>query len=169
VPLLRERFVVPWSIFVLMKTLAEYAKNLIKDVLLVEDDELLAELLINASKSYRCHVFWAKTCQEAINQLAQREFHVVLLDMKLPDGSGLDVFREMRANKIMTPVSIVSGYIDEKLIDAVRKIDFAVMIRKPSDFSPESIGSIFDVFSIKLAQEPSSNTGLHAGRESVSA
>src|SRR6185369_2839875 len=148
-----------------MKTLAEYAKNLIKDVLLVEDDELMAELLINTSKNYKCHLIWAKSCQEAIEQLSQREFHVVLLDVKLPDGTGLDIFREMRVNKIMTPVSIVSGYIDEKLIDDVRKIDFAVMIRKPSDFSPASIGSIFDVFSIKKAEEPLSNTGLHAGRE----
>jgi len=66
-------------------------------VLLVEDEPSITVPLAEALERERFTVVIAGTAADALAQAAAREPDLVLLDVMLPDGSGFDVCRELRA------------------------------------------------------------------------
>ena len=52
----------------------------------------------------------AGTLDEARRLLADRHFHLVVLDVRLPDGSGLDLLREIRETSPITEVVMLTAY-----------------------------------------------------------
>lgn len=78
-------------------------------VLLVEDDEPIAESLTRGLERYGFEVRWVRTGAEA---LAADDFALVLVDLGLPDMDGLDVCRELRARGDV-PIIVISARSDE--------------------------------------------------------
>ena len=75
-----------------------------KNILIVEDSKSLRnELFDYFSVSNTVHT--AKTLAEATEEIRQHEFDIILLDLILPDGSGLSLFNERGEG---TPVVILS-------------------------------------------------------------
>ena len=75
-----------------------------KNILIVEDSKSLRnELFDYFSVSNTVHT--AKTLAEATEEIKQHEFDIILLDLILPDGSGLSLFNELGEG---TPVVILS-------------------------------------------------------------
>lgn len=65
-------------------------------ILLLEDDEALAEGLTYALGKEGFDVETASCVSEALSCLGQTSYELLLLDIGLPDGSGLDVLRRVR-------------------------------------------------------------------------
>ncbi|TKX56590.1 response regulator transcription factor, partial [Halorubrum sp. SP9] len=86
-----------------------------KIILLVEDNDDLASLyqhyLMNAYQ-----VRLAQTGKEAIRK-ATPAVDLIILDYKLPDMLGTDVYDQLRANGSTTPVVLISGSDPESLPD----------------------------------------------------
>ena len=78
-------------------------------VLLVEDDEPIAESLTRGLSRYGFEVQWVRTGTEA---LAADDFVLALVDLGLPDMDGLDVCRELRARGDV-PIIVISARSDE--------------------------------------------------------
>ena len=66
------------------------------DILLVEDETAITEPLAEALEREGFGARVAGTAAEALSMAASREPDLVLLDIGLPDGSGLDVCRTLR-------------------------------------------------------------------------
>jgi two-component system, cell cycle response regulator CtrA len=80
-------------------------------ILLIEDDCATARLLERVLNAERFNADTAELGQDGI-EVAKRAHHdLILLDLNLPDLSGFDVLRSLRADKVMTPVMILSGLI----------------------------------------------------------
>lgn len=77
-------------------------------VLLVEDDPAHAALLREVLGRTAGTVEQVTSGAEAVAALARRRFDLVVLDLGLPDVSGLTVLEEMRARGDTTPVAVVS-------------------------------------------------------------
>jgi DNA-binding response OmpR family regulator len=85
-----------------------------KTVLLVDDDEWISNLLAELLREEGYFVLQASTAAKALELAAERAPDVIVLDLRLPDGSGVEVLRELRARveTAETPVLVVSGYLD---------------------------------------------------------
>jgi two-component system cell cycle response regulator CtrA len=86
-------------------------------VLLVEDEAALAtsiELMLHFEK---WEVDTATLGEEGLRLARSGEHDIILLDLNLPDMSGYDVLRSLRASRVTTPVLILSGLagIDSKV------------------------------------------------------
>jgi two-component system response regulator RegX3 len=79
-------------------------------VLLVEDDEPIAESLTRGLSRYGFEVQWVRTGTEAL--AADDDAAIVLVDLGLPDMDGLDVCRELRARGDV-PIIVISARSDE--------------------------------------------------------
>ena len=55
-----------------------------------------------------------RSSARAQDRLAEEEFHLVLIDLRMPDGCALDFLREVRRRKRRVPVVIVTGRGDEE-------------------------------------------------------
>jgi DNA-binding response OmpR family regulator len=86
-----------------------------KHILVVEDYELMGKILVNLLKQYD-HASYARSGMEALQEIDRKPPDLILLDLILPDMSGLEVARAVRQNKKTnsTPILAMSGSPAEK-------------------------------------------------------
>jgi CheY-like chemotaxis protein len=69
----------------------------------------------------------------ALEMAGQGSFALIISDLGLPDGSGLDLMRELRARGDQTPGIALSGYGQQNDIQQSRQAGFAAHVTKPVD------------------------------------
>lgn len=85
-------------------------------ILLVEDERDLKQLFLWDFESFDAHVETAETFEEAIEKLNSRRFDAVISDVKLPDGTGVDLFRYIGSKKIEIPKKyFMTAFTSEEL------------------------------------------------------
>ena len=77
-------------------------------VLVVEDDPAVARSLIQGLEREGYPVCWEDTAEGAVRRAREDNPRLVLLDVRLPDGSGFDVCRRIRALGLRMPVIILT-------------------------------------------------------------
>lgn len=78
-------------------------------LLLVEDDDMLGESLKKALERHAYGVDWVQDGEAASMMLCDAPFAAVVLDVNLPKRSGLEVLKELRQRKNLTPVLLLTA------------------------------------------------------------
>ena len=78
-------------------------------VLIVEDSAPTRELLTRALGEFGMTIVTATRLSTGIDQALGGDFDVIVLDLMLPDGDGLELCREIRAAGIVTPILCLSA------------------------------------------------------------
>ncbi len=101
-------------------------------VLIVDDEPELREIiaLMVAEEGYS--VLEASGGYEALELIKQKEIHLVISDMRMPEGSGEDLLRALKDYSQPPPVILVSGDSQLTTEDA-RKIGAVDLLPKPID------------------------------------
>ncbi len=81
-----------------------------KKVLIVDDEPDIRELLALTLSRMKLDSLGAETVQEAKSLLASNHFDLCLTDMRLPDGSGIDLIRHMQENFPSIPVAMITAH-----------------------------------------------------------
>lgn len=102
-------------------------------LLLVEDTEDVANAIVSSFGRHGHAVDHALTRAEAEDALAVQDYDLVILDIQLPDGSGMDVLRDLRGRKVATPVLMLTARLDVE--DRVEALDIGAddYLMKPFD------------------------------------
>lgn len=87
-------------------------------LLLVEDSARLRELLIEAVHGAGWRVDAVATIQEAEEAIIVAPYDLLLVDLGLPDGDGLDFVRALRRSGVKTPILVLTSRaaIDERIM-----------------------------------------------------
>ncbi len=89
-----------------------------KRILVVEDYPDQIELIDKAfrrQKSFDFDVEFTSTGEDCIRKFSENSYDALLLDYKLPDYSGLEVFQILKEMGIPIPVIIITGQGDERV------------------------------------------------------
>jgi two-component system OmpR family response regulator/two-component system response regulator QseB len=78
-------------------------------ILIVEDNALVGTGLQSALRTSGFDVAWVKDGQSALNSLAQETFLAMVLDLGLPDMSGMAVLQAVRAARTKLPILILTA------------------------------------------------------------
>ncbi len=93
-------------------------------ILHIEDNPLEAALmreLVSVSITERHELTWVHTMAAGLEKLATDKYDVILVDLSLPDVSGIDTLRKLIPLAKGIPVIVLSGYDDEKTsLEALR-------------------------------------------------
>lgn len=105
-------------------------------VLVVEDHQPSREALLDLLCSEGAEVFTVGDTRGALDALAAREFHALLLDLMLPDGDGLAVLEEVRRSHPAEPraVFVVTGDITPRRLARLALAGRERLVPKPVDF-----------------------------------
>jgi DNA-binding response OmpR family regulator len=106
-------------------------------VLIVEDQERLGQFLERGLKECTYTVSWVRTCKDALDALAESSYDVVVLDLGLPDGDGIDMLRKWRAAGFNEPVLILSAR--DSVEDRIKGLDVGADDYLPKPFSFEEL------------------------------
>jgi DNA-binding NarL/FixJ family response regulator len=88
------------------------------DLLVVDDHEVVREglaALLSRRSGFRV-VAQAGSVAEAVAQAARFQPDLVVMDVRLPDGSGIEACREIRAARPETRVVMLTSYPDEEAV-----------------------------------------------------
>lgn len=80
-------------------------------ILIVEDDEILAGTMAMALRDHACEL--AYSFAEACRKMEENTWDCYMLDVNLPDGSGMDLLRSLRQRASRVPILLVSSRTDE--------------------------------------------------------
>lgn len=79
-------------------------------VMVLDDEPIVGERLrpVLEKEGYQVEVF--TDSQKALNRLEEKNFQVVVTDLKMPGPSGLDVLRFLKAHERDTKAIVITGY-----------------------------------------------------------
>lgn len=82
-------------------------------ILVVEDDRAVARGLVYALQHEGFDVIEAGTAADALGRARDSDPHIVLLDVRLPDGNGFDICRTIRAEGGRMPILMLTARDEE--------------------------------------------------------
>lgn len=106
-------------------------------ILLVEDDIRIGRFVEKGLKENAYTVVWRRFVSEANTAISESSFDLVILDLGLPDGDGLDVLREWRSIHFSEPVLILSAR--DSVNDRIEGLNLGADDYLPKPFSFEEL------------------------------
>ena len=106
-------------------------------VLIVEDQQRLGLFLKQGLSEHAYTVSWVGSCADARDALCETSYDVIVLDLGLPDGDGLDLLREWRKAGFNEPVLILSAR--DTVEDRIKGLDIGADDYLPKPFSLEEL------------------------------
>ena len=67
-----------------------------KKVLIIDDEEKLRKLMSRIIQLENYEVFEVGDCKSALKRLENQDIDVILCDVKLPDGNGIDLSKNIK-------------------------------------------------------------------------
>lgn len=105
-------------------------------VLLIEDDAgdaQLTKIALRQAKDVTFDITWVESIQQAKEALKNATFHIVLLDLSLPDSNGLETIHQAKKLALHLPIIVLSGHGDTNLALEALKIGATDYVVKGSD------------------------------------
>ena len=106
-------------------------------ILIVEDERRLGQFIKKGLTERSYTVTWVPNCREARDALCETSYDVIILDLGLPDGDGLDLLREWRASGFNEPVLILSAR--DEVEDRIKGLDVGADDYLAKPFSLEEL------------------------------
>ncbi|PTY08658.1 two-component system response regulator QseB [Opitutaceae bacterium EW11] len=105
--------------------------------LIVEDERKVGQFVERALSEQSYSTRLVRTIAEAKDALAEAPYDVVILDLGLPDGDGLDLLREWRRNRFLEPVIILSAR--DAVADRIQGLNLGADDYLPKPFSIDEL------------------------------
>ena len=92
------------------------------NIIIIDDHTLFREGLQSLLKTHHINVLASvNNGKDGINEVFSKEPDIVLLDLRMPDLSGIDVLKKIRTKNTVTPIAMLTTSDDEKdLIEALK-------------------------------------------------
>jgi CheY-like chemotaxis protein len=105
--------------------------SLAADVLVIDDDSLIRSLIRDALDDVPCEVRESVSGSDGLAALATKAPEVVLLDLLLPDVSGLELLRHIKTAAPSAKVFVISALDSEALVQQALEHGAQGFLTKP--------------------------------------
>ncbi len=109
-------------------------------VLVVEDEEILAEMYKKKLSNSGFYVLWASTAREAFVVTKKENPNLILLDILLPDENGISLLEKIRLTPETSSAKVIvfSNFDDPELREKAKKLKAEDYLIK-TDITPDKI------------------------------
>ena len=123
--------------------------------LVIDDEQVVLDSVTKILTEENYEVDVSLSGREGLNQAIQKEYDIVLTDIRMPDIGGMRVLRDIKRAKPSLPVVIITGYASVKSAVQAMKLGAADYIEKP--FTPDqllkAVDSALDIAATKPPEE----------------
>lgn len=106
-------------------------------ILVIEDDPAIGQSLLDGFRQHGFQAVLCKTGSSGVEHARKYSPHLIILDIRLPDGSGFDVCRQMRNLGLHQPVIMLTAQHDE--LDKVLGLEMGADDYMTKPFSPREL------------------------------
>lgn len=106
----------------------------IEHILIIDDDPHILALLSEILGARNFSVSSAPGVKQAIKQISNCPFDLIISDMNMPDGSGLDIIQYTKQHRPQTPILVITAF--GTIQNAVEAMRFGAFNYLTKPFSP---------------------------------
>jgi two-component system phosphate regulon response regulator OmpR len=129
-------------------------------ILVADDDPEIRKLLARYIEGQAFRVLLASSCRELRERITTQQVSLVVLDVMLPDGSGLDACRDLRAERNTIPIILLTALKED--VDRIIGLEMGADDYLGKPFNPRElvarIRAVLRRRSETIPLAPSSNT-----------
>lgn len=103
------------------------------NLLIVDDEPGIAAEIKDFFEEEGHRVYTADTAEDGIRLVQDLKPDLLLIDMKLPDQSGLQVLKASRKRSPRTKTIVITGYVDQEVMDEAERLGRDTFLQKPFD------------------------------------
>ena len=100
-------------------------------VLILEDEASLREILSIVLEEFGYEVEEASTLQEGLEKVERECFDLALVDLRLPDGSGMELVRKLKRERRETEVIIITAFASTETVKEAIELGVYDYVEKP--------------------------------------
>lgn len=126
--------------------------------LVVEDDPIVAKTFVTHISKHAPAVSVATLAEARVARRTEQYLGIVL-DVRLPDGTGLDLLRELRAGGDRVPVLVATGHLDPSVVNTAHRLDAHCV------FKPDLVVNLLRFVASAIAAQPTDSIVGDALRE----
>jgi len=123
--------------------------------LVIDDEQVVLDSVTKILTEENYEVDVSLSGREGLNQAIQKEYDIVLTDIRMPDIGGMRVLRDIKRAKPSLPVVMITGYASVQSSVQAMKLGAADYIEKP--FTPDqllkAVDSALDIAATKPPEE----------------
>jgi len=119
-----------------------------KNILVVDDDRVMLEVLKRVLEREGFVAHCATSGEEALEQIKERTFSLMITDFDMPGLNGLELARKGLELAPLMPIIMDTGGISPKITRLAQEIGIAKVLSKPF-LVPELMKTIRDVMGIR--------------------
>jgi len=119
-----------------------------KNILVVDDDRVMLEVLKRVLEREGFVAHCATSGEEALEQIRERSFSLMITDFNMPGLNGLELARKGLELAPLMPIIMDTGGISPKITRLAQEIGIAKVLSKPF-LLPELMKTIRDVMGIR--------------------
>ena len=136
-----------------------------KTVLVVDDTKNIRTLLKTCLELYGYNVLTSSNSELAYEILTNEHIDLVFLDIKMPEISGTELLKNMRATGINVPVIIMTAFATIKNAVDCTKLGAVAYLQKP--FTAEKVKTVLNEFSESSYNSFDINSHIQTAEENI--
>ncbi|WP_457570211.1 sigma-54-dependent transcriptional regulator [Desulfurobacterium sp.] len=103
--------------------------------LIVDDEKSIRDILGMMLEEFDFEIEEAASVEESLKKLENNNYNLILLDLRLPDGSGMEVLKKVREKQLKTEVIIITAFASSETAKEAIKLGAFDYVAKPFDVS----------------------------------
>ncbi|MCX6577034.1 MAG: sigma 54-interacting transcriptional regulator, partial [Candidatus Aminicenantes bacterium] len=103
-------------------------------VLIIDDDKLICDWIANVATKLGHSSFYAHTLKEGLRKAQSEPLDIVFIDVRLPDGSGLEIMPKIKAARSSPEIIVITGLGDPDEAELAIQNGAWDYIEKPASF-----------------------------------
>jgi len=136
-----------------------------KRILIIDDDKLICNSIASVASTLGYDASIAHTIREGIETVRSDPFDIVFLDVRMPDGNGLEMIPQISQNSGSPEVIIITGYGDPESVESALSRGAWDYIEKP--FSKNDLIQLLKDALIYHESNVQSKSGFDFAKEGI--
>ena len=131
-----------------------------KKAIVIDDEQIVLDSVSKILTDEHYEVDVSLSGREGLNQAIEKEYDIVLTDIRMPDIGGMKVLRDIKRAKPSLPVVMITGYSSVKSSVQAMKLGAADYLEKP--FTPDQLlETVTSALDIAATKEPEEQALVH--------
>jgi len=102
-----------------------------KEILVIDDDVMILSSINRQLKGEGLNLDLEENPVSALEKLNSKKYDLVICDMRMKPITGDEVLKKIKSDYPGLPVIVLTGYVDDKVMENVKKIGCDEFIIKP--------------------------------------
>lgn len=136
-----------------------------KKILIADDTKNIRLMLGKCMEVSGWEVSYAENGKQTLELMAEQSFHLVMMDIKMPEMSGTEVLRRLRNRGDQTPVIVMTAYGTIKNAVETTNMGAVAYLQKP--FTAEKVRKTLEQISLETDEPQEAPAALWSEAEAL--